>query len=68
MQKSIILDYFIQNFTKRALISLAFGRKTNLWKSYEKILKVCNENSIPKLAFYLVLETLMLKIEQSVVP
>ena len=65
LRKCIILAYFSKKLSNNALKFCAFGRKCKLLGTFERILKICNENSIEKLNFYFIfilsLENLLLK-------
>ena len=58
---------FFKKLTNHSLIFCSFGRNTQFLGNFEKILKICDENSIEKLNFYFIfiLETLLIKIEPS---
>ena len=60
------LCLFYTKFYKPCVNFSRVGTKnTTWWKSFEKILKILEKNSIEKLTFRLFLERLMLKIEPS---
>ena len=69
LRKLLKMHYFCLFYTKVYTPCVNFSRvwtkNTNCWKSFEKSMKILDENSIEILTFKLFLEMLMLKIEPS---
>ena len=51
VQNCIIFAYFTQNFTSPALTFAGFDEKHHALETFEKTLKIYDENSIEKLTF-----------------